>query len=112
MKKYQSKFKESLKDVFMDRALCQEYTYRYGKIHKCETVLNNLKRPNLKSIGLTQFKLATPEQYKTNNIIDSYKQYYLNDKLYFCKWPKERIPEFVLQYCDSVNLNVDKYIWK
>jgi len=93
-------------------ALCKEYTYRYGKIHKCETALHKLKKPKLNKIGLTPFKLAMPEQYRTNNVIDSYRQYYLNEKLHFCKWPKERIPEFVLQYCKSTNLDVGEYIWK
>lgn len=87
-------------------ALCQEYTYRYEKIHKCQGVLYNLKTPNLKSIGLTKFKLAMPEQYKNSCVIDSYRKYYLNEKLHFCKWPKERIPEFIIEYCQNNNISL------
>jgi hypothetical protein len=86
--------------------LCKEYTYRYKKIHKCEQVINNLNKPKLKSIGLTKFKLAMPEQYKCDDIIKSYQQYYINEKLRFCKWPIERIPQFIIDHCNQQNIDI------
>lgn len=68
--------------------LCTEYTYRYGKIHKCEPYLISLKaRPaNLPSIGMTPPKLAMPEMYKHYDVVTAYRYYYLYDKTDILSW--------------------------
>jgi hypothetical protein len=87
--------------------LCKEYTYRYNKVHKCEQIIFDLNKPKLQSTGLTEFKLAMPDQYKCKNAVQSYKQYYLGEKLNFCKWPIERVPQFIIDYCNDNSINIE-----
>lgn len=77
--------------------LCKEYTYRYNKIHKCESMI-----PLLESvpIGLTNKwmtlpALAMPEEYKTCDVINSYRQYYKFGKTRLLKYTKRNLPEWL-----------------
>ncbi len=76
--------------------ICNEYTFRYGKIHKSQTIIKwcDMNKDLLKfpAIGPTDFVQAMPFQYKTNDTINSYRNYYLNDKSRFAKWNKGRNP--------------------
>jgi len=78
-------------------ALCEEYTYRYGKIHKGETICRSLIEPNLTDIGLTQFAQAMPEGYRTDNTVTAYRNYYNGEKQHLFKWTKRGIPEWIKQ---------------
>lgn len=89
--------------------LCKEYTYRYNKVHKSEQVIHNLSQPKIKSIGLTQFKLTMPDQYKCNDAVQSYKQYYLGEKLGFSKWPLHRVPKFIHDYCEQNSVDIKTF---
>ena len=40
-------------------------------------------------IGLTSFKLAMPDQYKCNDPVKSYRDYYIGEKSRFAKWKTE-----------------------
>jgi hypothetical protein len=48
--------------------LCKEYTFRYGKIHKCEkdNIIQNLIKnpPNIDDLGFTDPPQCMPIQYK------------------------------------------------
>ena len=75
--------------------LCKEYTYRYSKIHKCETklmnILNNI--PELIPDGnITTFRQAMPDDVKHKNPIIAYRQYYKKYKHSFCVWSNRPIP--------------------
>jgi hypothetical protein len=74
-------------------ALCYEYQYRYKKTHKSQAViewcLNN--PPELSDFGFTSPALAMPEQYKSNDPVKSYRDYYINEKT-FAKWKSRDIP--------------------
>lgn len=92
-------------------ALCNEYTKRYGKIHKCQNILDSLPKPKIKSKRLTEFIKALPDKYKNDKVEIAYQNYYLNEKLHFCKWMNENdIPEFVKFYIEQNNLNIQDYI--
>ena len=67
-------------------ALCNEYTLRYGKIHKCESILNNINTlVELLPIGqLTPFVNCTTHK-NISNVFIAY-QLELNDK-----WDKDKI---------------------
>jgi hypothetical protein len=93
--------------VSLTKELCSEYTYRYGKIHKCERdgyvrdLENN--KPDIEDLGLTIPPAAMPDIYKSKlntfeNIIESYKQYYYFEKTHILSWKKRNIPEFILEY--------------
>jgi hypothetical protein len=70
--------------------LCTEYTRRYGKVHACEAGIVHLaKMRNFIPDGfLTSFALAMPDEYKSEDAVESYRTYYLNDKKAFAKWEK------------------------
>lgn len=76
-------------------ALSDEYTYRYGKVHKCLSVINQLSIPKIKDIGLTKFALAMPDEYISNDPVISYINYYKNEKLKLkrVRWTKRNIPQ-------------------
>ena len=73
-----------LRDLLL--ALCEEYTYRYGRVIKCEEKLNDLEKCLLElqtvmpSIGVTPFALAMPDECKTSDAVESYRSYYLKFK--------------------------------
>lgn len=77
--------------------LCYEYTRRYGKVHKTQTRLEWLwlHLPSFQNgkesiqgylatenlpVGCSPIPLAMPEQYHTDNVIEAYRAYYINEK--------------------------------
>ena len=84
--------------------LCVEYTYRYGKTHKCEPYLRDLKSrpPPLPSSGtgeITPPRLAMPQMYKDANLdpVTAYRYYYLYDKTDILSWKKREVPDWVME---------------
>jgi len=80
----------------MSLALCKEYTRRYGKIHKCQKVIEwaGEHYPPLAPGNLTEFVQAMPEQYRCNDVVEAYRKYYIGDKSRFAKWKMNNIPEW------------------
>jgi len=78
----------------------KEYTHRYGRRHKTTDVYEWLVKNdiNLKDNGLTKFALTMPEQYKSNNAVESYRNFYIAEKLYFLKYTKRDIPYWLSEY--------------
>lgn len=79
--------------------LCQEYTYRYNKIHACQVHLEWLmKNPPpipVEVREITEVRLAMPEKYKIEgDPIESYRRYYLGDKAKFAKWTRREVPKW------------------
>ena len=75
-------------------ALAKEYTERYGKRHKSEAVIQDCMdeiRP-LPLYGLkhTPHPLCMPDEYKTDDVVQSYRTFYLQDKVRFAQWNKTR----------------------
>ena len=68
--------------------MCAEYTRRYGRIHKTQSVIEWCKNIPTKPSGskLTPFKLAMPQQYKCTDPVKSYRNYYIGEKAKFAKW--------------------------
>ena len=72
-------------------ALCKEYQYRYGKIHKCEQIglLDLLKTPP-KNIPIGEFTPVTPamdSQYIIpGDSVASYRNYYVKAKQHLADW--------------------------
>lgn len=82
-------------------ALCQEYTYRYNKIHAGEAVVNwycnNL--PQITDLGFTEpprcfgdFKEKIPT---TNNVFQDYRNYYLIGKRHLFTWKNRPVPHWI-----------------
>lgn len=71
--------------------LCREYTFRYGKIHKCESsgLVEVLKMVpnNILSKEFTEPTPAMPEEIKINSdSISSYRNYYIKSKQHLASW--------------------------
>ena len=78
-------------------AMLEEYTERFGKIHKCQAVLArilDIYDPMLFSQRQsTPLRLAMPDHFRTNNPVKSYRDYYSQkDKM---RYPKEKIPKWL-----------------
>jgi len=96
-------------------ALCEEYAYRYDKKpsdHKCYSKLIFLKNniPDLKSNNgrVTQPKLAMPDKYKTDDPVESYRIYYINDKARMLYWKKREAPYWVPENLRSLHYEKEK----
>ena len=77
------------------RALCAEYTKRYGKVHKSEAIIEYCTRLKLdfESHQLTPFAQAMPPQYKDDCVVTAYRNYYRGEKARFATW-KTQTPDW------------------
>ena len=79
-------------------SMCQEYTRRYGKVHKSLDAISwcgsNYHKLNIPRKGLTKFAQAMPEQYKNSCGVTAYRSYYNGEKAYFAKWSKRETPSW------------------
>lgn len=85
--------------VRLGEALLSEYTRRYQKHHKSETVLEWLRenRPiNIKNDDLTEFPQCVPDECKVpGDAPAAYKKYYIGYKNHFAKWePRATTPKW------------------
>jgi len=81
-------------------ALCEQYTKRYGKTHVSTQLAEWLFRhppTGLKIDSLTPFAQAMPDQYKHQDAIKAYRDYYIFEKSRFAKWKLGNIPEWYLE---------------
>jgi len=78
-------------------ALMDEYTYRYGKIHKCHNMLSYLKTPpsNIPINFFTPPPPAMPDQYKVSDSVQSYRNYYIDGKKHLHKYTKRAPPTWL-----------------
>jgi hypothetical protein len=81
-------------------ALCEEYNYRYGKVHKTErdglayVLLKNIPH-NIRNSGFTQPTPAMPDEVKiVGDSLASYRNYYIKNKAHLASWKKRNIPEW------------------
>lgn len=75
-------------------ALCEEYTHRYGKEHKCQAVIASLANKGASlPIGATDFVQCMPDEYKDTLPVVAYRQYY-HSKAAFAKWTKREVPSW------------------
>ena len=79
-------------------ALALEYTYRYNRQHASEKVINWCFT-NYESLidfpeqTLTDRPLAMPIEYKTDDAVESYINYYIGEKLSNAKWTRRKKPD-------------------
>ena len=69
-------------------ALCAEYTKRYGKVHKSQSVIHYCRDADisLPRTKLTPFAQAMPPQYKNECPVTAYRAYYMGEKANFATW--------------------------
>ena len=77
--------------------LCNEYTYRYGKRHKSQDIIEwcLLNVPNIPEKGdITPFALAMPDECKVGDAVASYRVYYMVEKRGFANWKNREVPQW------------------
>lgn len=72
--------------------ICNEFEKRYGKKHKTKDVLEwlQINEPNIPNNGFTDPPQCMPDEFKMENTIEAYKNFYINDKIKIKKldWKK------------------------
>jgi hypothetical protein len=83
------------------KGLCEEYTYRYGKVHSSQTLLLDVLHEipkNIPSGKMTKQPLAmqsNPECINKNDIVGSYRSFYQTKQERFrMAWTKREVPEW------------------
>ena len=83
------------------KELCREYTRRYGRVHKSQEVIDYCACQLPKNIHIgsqTTFAMAMPDEYKeSHNAVQSYRNYYLGEKVEIAKWKSADIPYWFLE---------------
>jgi hypothetical protein len=74
--------------------LCKEYTYRYGKRHKSQDVIEwcLVNKVKICDKGFTEPAKAMPEYFKVTDVVDSYRNYYIGAKSGFAHWTNRDVP--------------------
>jgi len=82
-------------------SLCDEYTYRYNKVHKTRAIIERcydyISDIFYTEIGLTKFAQAMPEQYRNEDVVKAYRNYYIGEKSNMLKYTKTEKPEWIQQ---------------
>lgn len=75
-------------------ALCEEYTHRYGKRHKCQDVIESIANSTSEEffpVGVSPFAQCMPDNCKHNDPVTAYRQYY-HTKSGFACWTRREAP--------------------
>lgn len=76
-------------------ALCDEFMYRFNKQHATDIKLRKALRllpMNIPWIEMTSIPQAMDEEYKLDNSLDAYRNYYINGKSHLAQWTRREIP--------------------
>jgi len=81
-----------LKDL--TEALNNEYMYRYERFnnHKAFDTVLSLPEPNIPSTGITPFRLAMPDDVRTDDPVQAYRNYYNKYKTHIAVWTNREVP--------------------
>jgi hypothetical protein len=80
--------------LMLAKSLCDQYKLRYNKTHACQEIVewmeNNwrgLKKDGfIDSLLVTDFPIVVSDECKTENVIESYRNYYMKEKRSVAKW--------------------------
>ena len=91
--------------------LTNEYTSRYGKVHKSTSMaqwFTHNPPSNLPNTICTKFAQAMPEVYKNTDAVKAYRAYYVGDKRRFAKWSNGKTPKWFLDECENHDILMDQ----
>jgi len=82
--------------------LAREYCIRYHKHHACQIPIDNAVKLMLKKkmvvrfdpFDRTPFAQAMPDEYKQEDAVQAYRDYYVNEKADICKWTVRSPPDW------------------
>lgn len=73
--------------------LGEEYTYRYGRVHKSISVVEALRIPSLPDIPFSHPPKCVHDDFKNvPDVVEAYRAYYIRDKGDFCRWTRREVP--------------------
>jgi hypothetical protein len=78
--------------------LCREYTFRYGKTHKSQAVIEwcMINKPALPDVNMTSQYCAMPDEYKTSlDPVQCYRNYYIGAKSHIHTWKNRQKPYWI-----------------
>ena len=85
--------------------LLDEYNYRYNKWHKSSRINLLLNGKYIKWHGMegdfTIPPLCMPDEYKLDDYVQSYKNYYIGEKMYFAKYNYSETPHWLKEVIDA-----------
>lgn len=87
-------------------ALCEEYTYRYGKTHKTQSsgIVDNLSTPPvfIDDYGFYDPPQCMPDEFKRPATVDAYRNYYANGKTKLLSYKFRDVPDWLKEYQTNV----------
>jgi|AACY02.4.fsa_nt_gi hypothetical protein len=82
-------------------ALATEYTYRYEKTHSTDSLLRvalELPPTNIaKNKPFRQPPQCMPEEYKCDDTVEAYRNFYIGEKAQFSRWTKREVPRWFVK---------------
>jgi hypothetical protein len=86
-------------------ATCEEYTHRYGKVHATDTKLREVLKQEPKNIFMDHKSRiwlgptpAMPDECKiADDVIASYRKYYIDKKCDMAKWTNREPPDWFIK---------------
>lgn len=77
-------------------ALCGEYSYRYGKVHACESIILEAPDDTIPDGELTPFVQAMPDEFKVpGDAVQAYRNYYIGAKRPMLIYTNREPPEWL-----------------
>ena len=94
------------------KSMCEEYTLRFGKVHKCEPIIEDCYsyatiyrfQALWRNRSETQPPLCMPDEFKSDDLVESYRKYYASKPR--IRYAKINIPEWFLKYRGNVPFEV------
>ena len=81
-------------------ALIGEYAERFGKDHKCISVLEKIvllyDPSRFPTQDATPLKMAMPNEFKSDDIVESYRKYYASKPR--MRYPSDKVPKWFITY--------------
>lgn len=76
--------------------LSEEYSFRYGKTHKSQAVIERAKWYALRfpNEDMPPFVQCVPEEYKRRSAVTAYRAYYKGEKANFARWTRRPEPKW------------------
>lgn len=80
-------------------ALNKEYMYRFNhhKNHRSYDVILTLETPPIPDLGLTEIIQVMPDEYKNQDPVLAYRQYFIARKVHLAKWTKREVPRWFVE---------------
>mgnify|MGYP003653351786 FL=1 len=78
-------------------ALLSEYTHRYEKQHASTSVIDwcSANIPNIPDLGFTDMPQCMPDEYKTDDPVIAYRNYYNQAKSHLHNWKNRSVPLWI-----------------